>query len=97
MLKITRVTPMFKKGDRLDVNNYRPTSLVSSISKIIEKLFYPSQNIFFKLFLVNRAHYTNINESNSNPAKVMHGVPQGSVLGMLIFIHYFHEWFKCIF
>ena len=34
-------------------------------------------NDWFKLFLVNRTQYTNINRSNSNPEKVMYGVPQG--------------------
>ena len=34
-------------------------------------------NDWFKLFLINRTQYTNINRSNSNPEKVMYGVPQG--------------------
>ena len=42
-------------------------------------------NDWFKLFLVNRTQYTNINESNSNPEKVMYGVTQDSVLGPLVF------------
>ena len=32
-------------------------------------------NDWLKLFLVNRTQYININESNSNPEKVMYGVP----------------------
>lgn len=32
------VTPVYKGGDRCDVNNYRPISVLTSISKIIEKL-----------------------------------------------------------
>ena len=40
VLKIVSVTPTFKKGDKLDVNNYRPISLISNISKIIEKLIH---------------------------------------------------------
>ena len=145
VLKIARVMPTFKKGDRLDVNNYRPISLKSNISKIIEKLIhkrlnsfseqnnivYPSQSGFrdkhstphalieitdqikeacdrglyvccvyldskkafdtvnHKILLSNlhhyRTQYTNINKRNSNSEKVMHGVPQGSVLGPLLF------------
>ena len=159
--------PTFKKGDRLDVNNYRSISLISNISKIIEKLihkrlnsfleqnniFYPSQlgfrdkhstshaliektdqtkeacdhglyacgvyldlkkafdtvnqkiplsklhhcgirgiaNVWLKLFLANRTQYTNINESNSSPEKVMYDVPQGSVLGLLLFIIFIND------
>ena len=37
-LKIARVKPLFKKGDRYICTNYRPISVLSSISKIIEKL-----------------------------------------------------------
>jgi hypothetical protein len=37
-LKQCRVIPIFKAGNRLDVDNYRPISLLSSISKILEKI-----------------------------------------------------------
>lgn len=36
-LKQATVIPIFKTGDKLSVNNYRPISLLSPISKIIEK------------------------------------------------------------
>jgi hypothetical protein len=38
MLKQCRVIPINKAGNRLDVDNYRPISLLSSISKILEKI-----------------------------------------------------------
>jgi hypothetical protein len=37
-LKNCRVIPVFKAGDQLDVDNYRPISLLSSVSKILEKI-----------------------------------------------------------
>ena len=37
-LKQCRVIPIFKSGDRLECDNYRPISLLSSISKILEKI-----------------------------------------------------------
>jgi hypothetical protein len=37
-LKKCRVIPIYKAGDSLDVDNYRPISLLSSISKILEKI-----------------------------------------------------------
>ena len=40
VLKMASVTPTFKKGDKLDLNNCRPISLISNISKIIEKLIH---------------------------------------------------------
>lgn len=39
-LKIARVVPLHKKGDRTDVNMYRPLALCSAISKVMERLFY---------------------------------------------------------
>lgn len=37
-LKQSVITPVFKSGDRGDVGNYRPISVLPSISKIVEKL-----------------------------------------------------------
>ena len=48
VLKIAKVTPTFRKGDKLDVNNYRPISLISNISKIIEKLIHKRLNSFLE-------------------------------------------------
>ena len=37
-MKIARVTPVFKKSDKQNCNNYRPISILSAISKIVEKI-----------------------------------------------------------
>jgi hypothetical protein len=37
-LKLCRVIPIFKSGDILNCDNYRPISLLSSISKVLEKI-----------------------------------------------------------
>ena len=39
-MKLAKVIPLFKKGDPLNVTNYRPISLLTSISKILEKIVY---------------------------------------------------------
>lgn len=38
-MKIAKVVPLFKKGNKNDVSNYRPISLLPQLSKIFEKLF----------------------------------------------------------
>ena len=47
-LKSANVISVFKKGDKLEVNNYRPISLISNISKIIEKLIHRRLNSFLE-------------------------------------------------
>ena len=37
-MKISVITPLFKKGKPDDINNYRPISLLSQFSKILEKI-----------------------------------------------------------
>lgn len=57
-LKRSIVTPVYKSGDRGDVNNYRPISILTSISKIIEKLLNNRLvNFLNKFNLVSNSQY----------------------------------------
>ena len=47
--KIHCITPIFKSGDRTMVSNYRPISLLSIISKVLERIVY--NNIIHFLIL----------------------------------------------
>lgn len=40
LLKISKIVPVYKKGCKLELANYRPISLQSNISKIYEKVVY---------------------------------------------------------
>ena len=40
VFKVAKVTPMFKKGNAQIVSNYRPISVLSAFSKILEKLIH---------------------------------------------------------
>ena len=39
-LKVAKVIPIHKKGSKQDIGNYRPISLLTSFSKILEKMVY---------------------------------------------------------
>ena len=47
-LKHADVSPVFKKGTRLEKSNYRPISILSFLSKIFERLFYNQINAFIE-------------------------------------------------
>ena len=46
--KHAKIIPLFKKGSAKDVSNYRPISLLSCFSKILEKLVYNRLYSFLK-------------------------------------------------
>ena len=52
-LKQAKIIPIFKNGEQQDCNNYRPISLLSNISKIIEKLVHRQLYGFFEF---NHSH-----------------------------------------
>ena len=53
-LKITRVTPVFKGGDRSKLGNYRVRSVLPCFSKVLERIMY---NRIYKYLLENKILY----------------------------------------
>ena len=39
-MKVTKVTPIFKKGEKSGISNYRPISVFPCFSKILERIMY---------------------------------------------------------
>ena len=57
-MKVAKVVPLFKAGDRSVFSIYRPISLLSQFSKILEKLFNERLDKFIDKFqLLNNCQY----------------------------------------
>ena len=53
--KKARKMPIFKKGDKHDPSNYRPTALLSSVGKIIERIIHKNlHNFMIDNYLIGR-------------------------------------------
>jgi hypothetical protein len=52
MMKIAKVRPLYKKGEKQEVCNYRPISILSVFSKILERLVYNRLTSFVTKYTV---------------------------------------------
>ena len=89
--KVAKLKPIFKKGKKTDPSNYRPISLLQSISKIIERVIQDQINAFLSdedILYNYRAgfrgnHSTNLCLSFLT-GKVLKGFDKGLLTGMIL-------------
>ena len=49
-LKVAKIIPVFKNGDKSNINNYRPISILPCFSKLLERLIYNHLSCFISRF-----------------------------------------------
>ena len=47
-MKLTYVTPVYKKGNRSEKGNYQPVSILPNISKVFERCIYKQMSQFLE-------------------------------------------------
>jgi fructose-1,6-bisphosphatase/inositol monophosphatase family enzyme len=68
-LKYAVVKPLFKKGDKSKISYYRPIYILSSFSKVIEKVIYNQlQEHLNKYSILAEEHFGFRSESTTNQA-----------------------------
>jgi hypothetical protein len=84
-LKTAKVTPVYKSGDKTNVSNYRPISVLSIFSKIHEIAFKNQLNSFLNRHgIINRNQYGFLNKSSTAGAatnlmhKILHNIEGGN-------------------
>ena len=50
-MKLADVTPVFKKEDQTNKENYKPISMLSKLSKVFERSLYNQLAVFFDKIL----------------------------------------------
>ena len=91
-LKIARVIPLFKSGDKNDIINYRPISLLPVFSKIYEKLihsrvssFLEKHNIIYHKQFGFRKRHSTIHALNTAVTQIVHSLNnKQTVLGVFL-------------
>ena len=56
-MKISKVIPVYKKGDKDHVCNYRPISLLTSLSKLLEKIVYTRLLEFLNIHIISNSQF----------------------------------------
>ena len=87
-LKLAKVTPVFKKEDELNKENYRPVSVLSHASKIFERMVFNQMNLFFESMFSPQITGFRKNHSTQNALlnmieKWRHALDKGKKVGTI--------------
>ena len=61
--KVSKILPLHKKGDKKDINNYRPISNICSLAKMFEK------TVLYKLSELERINSIDLTNKNQHGFK----------------------------
>ena len=67
-LKFSHISPIFKKGNKTEISAYRPVSLLTSFSKIFEKVIYNKLLQHAQVNIITMDQYGFINNSSTELA-----------------------------
>jgi len=71
-LKIARVTPLHKKGDKTYVDNYRPISVLTQINKVFEKLIHSRLMNFINDHKILKNHQFGFRKNHNTSHGITH-------------------------
>lgn len=70
-MKLAKVIPIFKNGDKYCVDNYRPVSLIPQFSKILERLFVKQLDLFISKYGLLSEHQYGFRKNRTTTYAVM--------------------------
>ena len=71
-LKISKVIPLYKKGDEANLSNYRPITLLPSISKVFEKAILTQLTLYLEDNKIIHPHQYGFRKSHSTEYAALH-------------------------
>ena len=71
-MKVAKVVPVFKSSDRSSIKNYRPISLLTSFSKLLEKIMYDKVMNFLNANNILYEHQYGFRAKHSTMHPIMH-------------------------
>lgn len=75
-MKLAKVTPIYKSGEKTDCDNYRPISVISAVAKIFEKIIYIQFNDYLNNNQIISKHQSGFRTQHSTETTLLHTTNQ---------------------